>query len=141
VLFDADEKQLAGRVICMVAIVVAANLMTRLERERRRERRWRRSAPAWRRITQLQRRAQEAEREVQRERIRISQEIHDRAAQSAYVLSLGLETCLQMTCESNVTLQERLRAFHAQSRHALWELRYPMNLGQIFDGKRRARIM
>ena len=90
VLFDSDEKQLVVRVVCMFAIVVAANLMTRLERERRREAVDAERARIEENI-QLQHRAQEAEREIQRERIRISQEIHDGAAQSAYVLSLGLD--------------------------------------------------
>ena len=140
VLFDADEKQLTVRVVCMVAIVVAANLMTLLERERRREAVGAERARMEENI-QLQRRAQEAEREVQRERIRISQEIHDGAAQSAYVLSLGLETCFQLVGESDGGLQERLRALHQQSRQALWELRYPINLGPLFEGKGLAHIL
>ena len=140
VLFDGDEKELTVRVMCMVAVVVAANLMTRLERERRREAVEAERARMEENV-QLQHRAQEAEREVQRERIRISQEIHDGAAQSAYVLSLGLETCFQLVGEGDGGLQEKLRALHQQSRQALWELRYPINLGPLFEGKGLARIL
>ena len=140
VVFDGDEKELTVRVVCMVAIVVAANLMTRLERERRREAVESEKARIEENL-QLQRRAQEAERQVQMERIRISQEIHDGAAQSAYVLSLGLETCMQMKDEASPRLQEKLKALHNQSRQALWELRYPINLGPLFEGRSLARIL
>ena len=140
VLFDGDEKELAVRVVSMVAIVVVANLMTRLERDRRSEAVEAERARMEENV-QLQRRAQEAELQVQLERIRISQEIHDGAAQSAYVLSLGLETCFQMKGESSARLQEKLHALHQQSRQALWELRYPINLGSLFEGKGLARIL
>ena len=140
VLFSGEQKQLAVRLVCMVAVVVAANLMTRLERERRRE-----AVNAERARMEenlrLQRRAQEAEQELQRERIRISREIHDGAAQTAYVLSLGLETCLHVAKEDPSHLLERLKALHTQSRQALWELRYPVNLGPLFEGRRLAQIL
>ena len=140
VLFDGDEKQLTVRVVSMFAIVVAANLMTRLERERRRE-----ALEAERTYLEenllLQRRAEEAERETQLQRIRISQEIHDGAAQSAYVLSLGLETCYQLDPSDTASLRKRLKALHNQSKQALWELRYPINLGPLFEGRTLARIL
>lgn len=139
VLFDGDEKKLAVRVVSMFAVVAAANLMTRLERERRREAVDAERARMEENI-RLQRRAEEAEREIQRERIRISQEIHDGAAQSAYVLSLGLETSYQLA-EENSELRDRLNALHTQSRQALWELRYPINLGPLFEGKRLGQIL
>lgn len=140
VLFDGDENRLTLRLISMFAIVVAANLMTRLERERRRE-----AVSAERERLEenvrLQRRAEDAEREVQRERIRISQELHDGAAQSAYVISLGLETCIRVAGNDESQLRERLEALHAQSRQALWELRYPINLGPLFEGKGLGQIL
>ena len=140
ILFDGDEKKLTVRVVCMVAIVVAANLMTRIEREGRRE-----AVEADRARMeenfQLQRRVQESEREVQRERIRISQDLHDGAAQSAYVLSLGLETCIHLAGTRGPQLEERLRALHAQSKQALWELRYPINLGPLFEGRALSQIL
>ncbi len=140
ILFDGDEKKLAVRVVSMIAIVVAANLMTRIEREGRRE-----AVEADRARMeenfQLQRRVQESEREVQRERIRISQDLHDGAAQSAYVLSLGLETCIHLAGARGPQLEERLRALHAQSKQALWELRYPINLGPLFEGRALSQIL
>lgn len=140
VLFDGDEKLLAVRVVCMFAIVVAANLMTRLELQRRREAVSAERARMEENV-QLEKKAQAAEREVQRERIRISHEIHDGAAQTAYVLSLGLETCLQLTKGSSPQLREKLKALHIQSKHALWELRYPINMGPLFEGRGLGQIL
>ena len=140
VLFDADEKTLAVRIVGMFAIVVAANLMTRIERTGRLEA----VAANTTRMEenfQLQQRVQEAEQEIQKERIRISQEIHDGAAQSAYVLSLGLETCFQMADEYSPAFRDRLQALHFQSKQALWELRYPINLGSLFEGRSLSRIL
>ena len=138
-LFNGDQKVLLVRVVSMFAVVVVGNLMTRIERERRRQ------ALAAERArmeenTRLQRRAEEAERRVQSERIRISHEIHDGAAQSAYVLSLGLETSRQLAGD-NLALRDRLGALHAQSKQALWELRYPINLGPLFEGRSLPQIL
>ena len=140
VVFDGDEDQLVAIVVCMFGVVVAANLMTRIERERRRD-----TVAAERTRMEenisLQHRAEEAERGVQQERIRISQEIHDGAAQSAYVLSLGLETCLHLAEGDAQRLGDRLKALHNQSRQALRELRYPINLGPLFEGKSLSQIL
>ncbi len=137
--FNPGQKALAVRIVSMFAVVVVANLMTRIERERRREAI---EAERARMVenARLQRRAEDAERQIQRERIRISHEIHDGAAQSAYVLSLGLETSRELVGD-NPMLQERLGALHAQSKQALWELRYPINLGPLFEGRGLAQIL
>ncbi len=140
VLFDGDEKLLTVRVIIMFAIVVAANLMTRIERDRRREAVSAERARMEENV-QLQQKAQAAEREIQNERIRISHEIHDGAAQSSYVLSLGLETCMQLAKGGASQLREKLKALHTQSKQALWELRYSINLGPLFEGKGLAQIL
>jgi len=89
----------------------------------------------------LQRRAEEAERKAQGERIRVSQEIHDGAAQSAFMLSLGLETCRNMAERDAPQLLDRLKALHAESKQALWELRYLINLGALFEGRSLGQIL
>lgn len=61
----------------MYAVVAAVSLVSRFERFRRRE-------------------AVERERELQRERIELSQTIHDTIAQSTYVIGLGLETAIEL---------------------------------------------
>ena len=135
-----EDEILAIRIATMFAVVAAANLIGRVERDRRRE------AVEAERVRmeeniQLQRRAQEAEQEAHRERIRISQEIHDGAAQSAYILSLGLESCSRLAGEDPTRLRDRLEALHLQSKQSLWELRYPINLGPLFEGRSLRQIL
>ena len=72
-----EEKVLFTRIVVMYAVVGAVNLVSRFERIRRRE-------------------ALEREWELQRERIELSQNIHDTIAQSAYMIGLGLETAIEL---------------------------------------------
>ena len=65
-----EEKILFTRIVVMYAVVAAVNLVSRFERIRRRE-------------------TAEREGELQRERIELSQNIHDTIAQSAYMIGLG----------------------------------------------------
>ena len=90
---------------------------------------------------ELQSRAREAERELESERIRISQEIHDGAAQTAFVLNLGLETCQRLVNEDNPELREKLKVLQVHSKQAMWELRYPINLGPLFEGKSLSEML
>ena len=106
-----EEKVLLIRVATMYGIVVAVNLIGRLQRRR------------------------EAERTLQKERIRVSEEIHDGAAQSAFIISLGLEACHDLARENCPELSDRIKALHSQAKQAIWELRYPINLGAIFEGR------
>ena len=65
-----DEKALLARITVMYAVVAAVNMATRFERIR-----WRQAV--------------ERERALQRERVELSQAIHDTAAQSAYMIRVG----------------------------------------------------
>ena len=76
-----EEKVLFTRIVIMYAVVAAVNLISRFERIRRRK-------------------AVERERELQRERIELSQTIHDTIAQSAYMIGLGIETAIDLADES-----------------------------------------
>ena len=139
--FDAvEEKILLMRVISMFAVAAAGNLILEIERFKRRE------AVDAERVRmeenmELQSRVREAERGLEMERIRISQEIRDGAAQTAFVLNLGLETCQRLVKEDNPELSEKLKGLHVQSKQALWELRYPINLGPLFEGKSLAEML
>ena len=68
-----DEKALLARIAVMYAVVMAVNLATRFERMR-----WRQAV--------------ERERALERERVELSRAIHDTAAQSAYMVGLGIDT-------------------------------------------------
>jgi signal transduction histidine kinase len=111
---DAEERILVVRIASMFAVVLAANLMSRIERTRRWE-----AVEAERvqsaRNLELQRRAQEAELATQLERHRIAREIHDGIAQSIYALGLNLETCAD--------LAERDKGPLLETRHYIYDLK------------------
>ena len=117
-----EEKILFTRIVVMYAVVAAVNLVSRFERTRRRE-------------------AVEREGEFQRERIELSQTIHDTIAQSAYMIGLGLETAIELADESNRELIAKLEATHALSKSTMWELRHPIDAGPIFEGRELGRVL
>ncbi len=121
-LDDSKEKVLFIRIVTMYAVVAAVNLIFRLERTRRRE-------------------AMERERELQRERIELSQTIHDTIAQSAYMIGIGVETAIELADSSNDELTSKLRATHALSKSTMWELRHPIDAGPIFEGRELSRVL
>ena len=65
-----DLRVLVGRLAAMYALVLCVSLITRFERTKRQA-------------------ALERERQMQRERIELSQEIHDTTAQTAYMIGMG----------------------------------------------------
>ena len=103
-----EEKILLYRLLALFTVAAAVNLITRFERVRRRE---------------------AVAREIQRERIELSQRIHDTAAQSAYMVGLGIDTALKLAEESNDVLKENLEATSRFAKSAMWELRQPIETG------------
>ena len=87
----------------------------------------------------------ERERELQRERIELSQTIHDTIAQSAYMIGLGLETAIELANarndEDRDELIAKLEATHALSKSTMWELRHPIDAGPIFEGRELSRVL
>ena len=121
-----EEKVLFTRIVVMYAVVAAVNLVSRFERIRRRD-------------------AVERERELQRERIEFSQTIHDTIAQSAYLIGLGLETAIELADARNGGRRDeligKLSATHALSKSTMWELRHPIDIGPIFEGRELSRVL
>ena len=110
-----DEEKLLVRVAGMYLVVVVVNLISRVERIRRME-------------------AVARERELQRERIEVSHTIHNTMAQSAYMIGMGIERAKELADRSNEDLMSTLEETSALSRSAMWELRHPMEIGEIFEG-------
>ena len=111
-----EEKPLLARIFVMYAVAATVNLISNFERNR-----WRAAV--------------ERERELQRERIELSQAIHDTTAQSAYMIGLGIDAAKEVAGDSNEELTARLEATSRLSKTAIWELRHPIDMGRIFDGR------
>ena len=115
--FDgSNEKMLFSRVVAMFGVVLVVNFITRFQRRRARA-------------------AMEREGELQRERIELSQTIHDTVAQTAYMIGLGIDAAKQVAADSNEELTARLEATSRLSKAAIWQLRHPIDMGRIFDGR------
>ena len=117
-----EEQHLFYRLLCLYAVAVVVCLVAGLERESRRK-------------------GLERERELQRQRIELSQTIHDTTAQWAYMIGLGVDGALELVDESNEELKTRLRLVAELSRSAMWELRHPIDGGQIFRGEELGEVL
>ena len=117
-----EEKPLFARIVVMYGVVAAVNLVSRFERTR-----WRASV--------------EREGALQRERIELSQSIHDTTAQSAYMIGLGIDSAKRLAGDSNPELTARLEATALLSKTAIWQLRHPIDMGSIFDGRELGRTL
>ena len=121
--FDArDEKALFARIVVMYAIVASVNLVSSSERNKRRE-------------------AVERERELHRERVQLTQTIHDTTAQSAYMIGMGIETAIELADKSNQELVDKLEATYELSKSAMWELRHPIDIGLILEGRELGHVL
>ncbi len=117
-----DEKALLARITVMYAVVAAVNLATRFERMR-----WRQAV--------------ERERALERERVELSRAIHDTAAQSAYMIGLGIDTAKALAGDANQELTSSLEATSRLSRSVILELRHPINMGGIYEGRELSRAL
>ena len=121
-LAGKEEQHLFYRVLVLYAVSVVVSIIAGLERESRRK-------------------GLERERELQRQRIEISQTIHDTTAQWAYMIGLGVEGAMELADETQEELKAKLRLVAELSRSAMWELRHPIDGGQIFRGEELGEVL
>ena len=121
-LAGKEEQGLYYRLVALYAVSVAVSFIAGLERDSRR-------------------RGMERERELQRQRIEISQTIHDTTAQWAYMIGLGVDGAMELVEESNEELKAKLRLVADLTRSAMWELRHPIDGGQIFRGEKLGEVL
>ena len=132
----SEEKVLAVRIVCMYAVVAAANLMSRIERTRRIEAVEAERSRAGENL-ELQKKAQEAEVAALKERGRIAREIHDGIAQSIYMLSLNLETLSEVADREDGKLRDRIHELVPLAKQTLLETRhYIFDLKPVLAGER-----
>lgn len=119
---DRDDLLLAARIISFYTVVMIVNQVSRHERMNKRN-------------------AIEREQALREEQIELSQAIHDTLAQSAYMIGWGLETAIDLADKSNQELLSKLKATYALSRSAMWEVRHPIDIGLIFEGKELGSVL
>jgi signal transduction histidine kinase len=122
-----DDRRLAARIMVMYALVMAANLIIRAERNQRAEAV---SAEQERAIENLKivTDSQEQKLRASEQRFRIRREIHDGLAQSLYAISLNIESTAAMaSSEGDNAVSERLEKLIPVTRHALLETRHYMH--------------
>ena len=117
-----DLRVLVGRLAAMYAMVLCVSLITRFERTKRQA-------------------ALEMERQMQRERIELSQEIHDTTAQTAYMVGMGIHRARELAGKSNEQLTAALEETSALLRSAMWDLRRPIDAGHIFEGRELGPVL
>ena len=117
-----QEKVLLARIAAMYAVVLCVSLIARFERA-------------------MLQRAGERERELHRQRAELSQAIHDTAAQTAYMVSMGIHRAMRLADDSNQELKSALEATSVLSKAAVWELRRPIDQGHLFEGRELARVL
>ena len=115
-LGEQDEKTLLARVGIMYAVVATVNLASRFERMR-----WQHAA--------------ERERALERERVEVSRSIHDTTAQSVFLIGMGIDTAKELAGDGNPELTASLEATSRLSRSTMWELRHPIDVGGIYEGR------
>ena len=117
-----QDHVFVGRLSVMYLVAVGISLIVRFERTRRLA-------------------AMARERQAHQERIELSQAIHDTTAQTAYMIGLGIEGAMKLAGDANPKLVERLEATAALSKSAMWELRRPIDMGRIFEGRDLGRVL
>ena len=110
------EKELVVRLATMYTLVLCVGLCARFERLR-----WRAAVAR--------------ERALQQERIERSQTIHDTTAQAAYMIGLGLDTAQAQAAAGHPALAATLAATARLARSTIWELRQPINMGGLYEGR------
>ena len=106
----SDEKALIWRIVIAYATVASIAMISGFERAIRRD-------------------AVERERALQRERVELSQTIHDTTAQTGYMIGLGIDAATERAGDGNEELKATLAATSELSRSAMWDLRRPIGVG------------
>lgn len=117
-----EADALAAQILMMFAVTFLVNMVTGYERSERLK-------------------ALEREQELHRERIGLSQQIHDTAAQSAYMIGLGIDNALALADDDAGDLRRTLSATSELSKSAMWELRQPIDMGLIYEGQELSQVL
>ncbi len=121
-LEQGEEKVLVARVATMYIVAVGIGMLVRFERLR-----WQSAVSR--------------EQQLRRERIELSQQIHDTTAQTAFMINLGIHRARTLADESNEELLSALDATSSLSQSAMWEMRGPIDAGHILEGRELGQVL
>ena len=121
-LVTPDAATLVAQILMMFAVTLVVNMVTGYERTERLK-------------------ALEREQTLHHERIQLSQQIHDTAAQSAYMIGLGIDNALALADNDSADLRRTLIATSELSKSAMWELRQPIDMGLIYEGRELTQVL
>ena len=117
-----QEMVLVGRVAMMYVVAVGIGMIVRFERLR------------WQSALSREQRSL-------KERIELSQRIHDTTAQTASMINLGIHRAKALAADSQPDLQSTLDATAELTRSAMWEVRGPIDAGHIVEGRQLGRVL
>lgn len=117
-----QEKVLVGRLATMYVVAVGIGTIVRFERIR------------WQS-------ALSREQQLLKERVELSQKIHDTTAQTASMINLGIHRAKALAAESDQDLQSVLDATGELTKSAMWEMRGPIDAGHIVEGRELGRVL
>ncbi len=121
-LASLEERTVLARVVIMYLVSMVVNLVLGVERSRRME-------------------SMERERALVRERLEVSQAIHDTASQTAYMVAMGIDNARALAEDAPEGLKSSLAAASELSRSMVWELRRPVDSGRLFEGARLGPVL
>lgn len=117
-----QEKVLVARVATMYIVAIGIGIIVRYERLR-----WQAAVSR--------------EQLLRRERIELSQRIHDTTAQTAFMINLGILRAKTLAGDSNEELLSALEATSSLSQSAMWEMREPIDAGHIVEGRELGQVL
>ena len=117
-----QEKVLVARVATMYIVAIGIGMLVRYERLR-----WQAAVSR--------------EQQLRKERIELSQKIHDTTAQTAFMINLGIHRARTLADDSNRELLSALEATSSLSQSAMWEMRGPIDAGHIVEGRELGQVL
>lgn len=121
-LDQGEEKVLVARIATMYIVAVGIGMLVRFERLR-----WQSAVSR--------------EQQLRRERIELSQKIHDTTAQTAFMINLGIHRAKALAGDANAELLSALEATSSLSQSAMWEMRGPIDAGHIVEGRELGHVL
>ena len=81
------------------------------------------------------------ERQLLKQRIELSQQIHDTIAQTASMINPGIHRARALAADSDHDLQSALDGIAELTRSAMWDMRGPSDAGHTVEGRELGQVL